>query len=263
MANFFSSCSPSVIWTIAKRDLKSTFASPKGYAIFFFFLLFLGIFFHNFMATFVELQQRAPMTGGQAPGLDQLLKALFYNLHFILILIIPAVTMSSFSEEKKNQSFRLLLNAPISPFQIVMGKYLAVLLCMLAALLCSTVFPLFIGIYGNPDFGIIVSSYLGIFLLISAQISLGIWISSMTQNQFIAFLFTMCGLFLLLILNWLARDIAQGGSFERFLKYLASTEHLDIFLKGMITVSDITYFVCFTAIFLFFTTVIIDSQRWR
>ena len=85
----------------------------------------------------------------------------------------------------------------------------------------------------------------------------------MTTNQFMAFLFTMFGLFLLLILNWIAPNLAGGGTLESVLKYIASTDHLDVFFRGTLAVSDVTYFICFIAVFLFFTNVVLDSQRWR
>ncbi len=253
----------SPVMTIAWRDLRSYFASPKGAAIFFFFLGFMGFFFQNFVATFVEMTQRAPMFGGEAPTLEQLLRALFYNLHFILILIIPAVTMSSFSEERRNQTIRLLQTSPVTATQIVLGKFLASASVLGVVLVCSAVYPIFTKLYGNPDMGVILVSYLGIFLLMCSQVAFGLWVSSMTTNQFMAFLFTMFGLFLLLILNWIAPNITGGGMMESVVKYLASTDHLDQFFKGMLTVSDVTYFVCFIAIFLFFTNVVLDSQRWR
>jgi ABC-2 type transport system permease protein len=251
------------VMTIARRDLKSYFTSPKGAAILWFFLIFMGFFFQNFVATFVEMEQRAPMMGGQAPTLDQLLRALFYNLHFILILVVPAVTMASFAEERRNQSLRLLQTAPITATQIVFGKFLAAATMMALVLAASAVYPLFTVKFGNPDNAVIATSYLGIFLLMCSQVAFGLWISSMTSNQFMAFLFTMFGLFLLLILNWIAPNITGGGVTERVVKYLASTEHLDVFFKGMLTVTDVVYFICFIATFLFFTNVVLDSQRWR
>jgi ABC-2 type transport system permease protein len=253
----------SAVMTIAWRDLRSYFASPKGAAIFFFFLGFMGFFFQNFVATFVEMTQRAPMFGGEPPTLEQLLRALFYNLHFILILIIPAVTMSSFSEERRNQTIRLLQISPVTATQIVLGKFLASAAMLAAVLVCSSVYPLYTKMYGNPDTGVIIVSYLGIFLLMCSQVAFGLWVSSMTTNQFMAFLFTMFGLFLLLILNWIAPNITGGGIMESIVKYIASTDHLDQFFKGMLTVSDVTYFLCFIAMFLFFTNVVLDSQRWR
>lgn len=252
-----------VAWAIALRDFRSFFASPKGLAIFFFFLAFMGFFFHIFVGRFVAMQQEAMMRGGQVPPLENLLTALFHNLHFILLLIVPAVTMASFAEENKNHSIRLLHTAPIRPLHIVLGKFLATSLMMSLVLLASLVFPLFTVGYGNPDLGVILSAYLGLFLLICSQLSLGIWISSMTKNQFLAFLFTMFGLFLLLILNWLAPNLSGGGLAGGVLEYLASAEHLERLMKGTITFRDIFYFICFTSLFLFFTNVVLDSQRWR
>lgn len=251
------------VFTIAWRDVRSYFASPKGAAIFFFFLGFMGFFFQNFVATFVEMTQRAPMFGGEAPSLEQLLRALFYNLHFILILVIPAVTMSSFSEERRNQTIRLLQTSPVTATQIVLGKFLASSSVLALVLACSAVYPAYTKMYGNPDMGVITVSYVGIFLLMCSQVAFGLWVSSMTTNQFMAFLFTMFGLFLLLILNWIAPNITGGGMMESVVKYLASTDHLDMFFKGMLTVADVTYFLCFIAMFLFFTNVVLDSQRWR
>lgn len=253
----------SPVLTIAWRDVRSYFTSPKGAAIFFFFLGFMGVFFWSFVSTFAEMQQRAPMMGGEAPTIEQLLRALFYNQHFIFLLVIPAVTMSSFSEERRNQTIRLLQTSPVTATQIVFGKFLASVGVLALVLACSAVYPLYTKLYGNPDGGVILTSYVGMFLLVCAQVAFGLWVSSMTTNQFMAFLFTMFGLFLLLILNWIAPNITGGGIMESVVKYLASTDHLDMFFKGLLTVSDVTYFLCFTALFLFFTNVVLDSQRWR
>jgi ABC-2 type transport system permease protein len=251
------------ILAIAKRDLKAYFASPKAPAIFWFFLLFMGFFFNNFVSMFMRMANQAPMMGGQAPTVEQLLKALFYNQNFIFLLIIPAVTMASFSEERRNQSLRLLLTAPCTSLEIVLGKFISATSLMLIVLIASAVYPLYTVFYGNPDKMIILTSYLGLTLLVMSQIAFGLWISSLTSNQFLAFVFTMFGLFLLLILNWMAPNIGGGGLFESVLKYIANTEHLEPFFKGTLSVSHTTYFLIFTGLFLFFTNVTLDSQRWR
>jgi ABC-2 type transport system permease protein len=251
------------IIAIARRDLRAYFSSPRAAAIFWFFLIFMGFFFNNFIHMFMQMTTQAPMMGGQAPTLEQLLKALFYNLHFILLLVVPAVTMASFSEEKRNQSIRLLQTAPCTALEIVLGKFFAAGALMGLVLLASAVYPLFTITHGNPDKMMILSSYLGLFLLVSSQLAFGLWVSSMTSNQFMAFLFTMFGLFLLLILNWMAPNLSGGGLTESVMKYIASSDHLDAFFKGTISVAHTTYFLVFTGMFLFFTNVTLDSQRWR
>lgn len=251
------------VLTIAKRDLLAYFHSMKGSVIFWFFLIFIGFFFSSFLRTFMEIQARAPMMGGEAPTLEQLLTAIFHNIHFILLLAVPAVTMSTFAEEKRSQSIRLLQTSPISASQIVFGKFLACVAMLGLVLLASAVFPLFTMKYGNPDPGPILTSYLGIFLLMCSQVAFGLWISSMTNNQFLAFLFTIFGLFLLLILNWIAPNISSSQGVESVVKYLASTTHLEVLFKGMLTVGDLMYFGVFICMFLFFTNAVLDSQRWR
>lgn len=253
----------SAVFTIAKRDMKSYFASPKGGAILFFFLILMGSFFQNFVVSYVEYEQRAAAMGGQAPTLEQLLRAFFYNLNFILVLIVPAVTMASFSEEKRNSSLRLLQTSPVKPIEIVLGKFVATAGMMGIVLLASSVYPLYLAMFGNPDSGVITASLIGMFLLMCSQLAFGLWVSSMTNNQFMAFLFTMFGLFMLLVLNWLAPTLSGGGTAEKIIKYVASTDHLDSFLKGMISVSHVSYFLCFTALFIFLTNVSLDSERWR
>ena len=133
----------SSITAIARRDLRAYFSSPRAAAIFWFFLIFMGFFFNNFVGMFMQMTSQAPMMGGQAPNLEQLLKALFYNLHFILLLVVPAVTMASFSEEKRNQSIRLLQTSPCTALEIVLGKFFAAAGLMTLVLLASVVYPLF------------------------------------------------------------------------------------------------------------------------
>lgn len=251
------------ILAIARRDLKAYFSSPKAAAIFWFFLIFMGVFFNNFVALFMKMSSQAPMMGGQAPTIEQLLKALFYNQNFIFLLIIPAVTMASFSEERRNQSIRLLLTSPCTALEIVLGKFLAATTLISLVLFASAVYPLYTVIYGNPDTMMILCSYLGLLLLVMSQIAFGLWISSITTNQFLAFVFTMFGLFLLLILNWMAPNIGGTGITASVMKYIASSDHLEAFFKGTISVGHTAYFIIFTAMFLFFTNVTLDSQRWR
>ncbi len=251
------------VFAIARRDLASYLAAPKAAAIFWFFLMLMGVFFFLFIQMFLMYQQQAPMSGQQPPSIDQFSLALFQNIHFILLLVVPGITMGSFADEKRNHSFKLLQTAPISSLQIIMGKFLGTCLVMFTMLAMSFIYPAFLIIYGTPDIGVILTSYLGVALLICAQLSFGIWISSMTTNQFLAFLFTMFGLFSLLIMSWAAPNIGASGSLEAILKYIAVSTHFEPFLKGIVSVVDVGYFLCFSALFLFFTNVVVDSQRWR
>jgi len=223
----------------------------------------MGLFFQSFANSYLQYQEQALQYGGEGPKLSQLLTALFQNMHFIFLFIIPAVTMSSFAEDKKTQVNRLLQTAPVSTSHVVLGKFAAAAGILGLALLASAVFPLYLFKYGNPDPGQILSSYAGVFLLMCSQIAIGLWISSLVSHQFLAFLFTAFALFLLLILAWIAPNITSTGMVEEFVKYLAVTTHLDNFFNGLITVTDLVYFLVFISLFLFFTNVSVDAQRWR
>ena len=251
------------LFTIARRDLISYFSSLKGAVVFWFFLMFLGFFFYSFILTFVQMQQQAAMLGGNTVTLGQLMTAIFNNVHFILLLVVPAINMSTFAEEKRNGSLRLLLTAPVSTLAIVLGKFLACIGLMALVLMTSLVFPIFVMKYGSADVGQILASYLGLLLLMGAQVAFGLWVSAITGNQFLAFIFTMFGLFLLLILNWISPSLAASEGSQGIIRYLASSTHLDMFFKGMLTVADTGYFLLFAVTFLFFTHVALDSQRWR
>lgn len=253
----------SAVLTIASRDLKSYFSSLKGAVTFFFLLMFMGLFFQSFCDTYLQLQEQAGQYGGEAPKLSQLMTAIFQNLHFIFLFIVPAVTMASFAEERKTQVDRLLQTAPVSSLQIVFGKFVAAAGILALVLIASSVFPLYLFKYGNPDFGPILTSYLGIFLLMGAQVAFGLWVSSLFTHQFLAFIFTAFGLFLLLILAWIAPIVSGSGVAQEFVKYMAATSHLDNLFNGLVTVADLTYFVLFIGLFLFFTNVSLDAQRWR
>ncbi len=251
------------IFTIAKRDFISHIYSVKAGLIFWVFLMFIGVFFQAFISTYMQMQQSAPMMGGQAPTLEQLVKAIFANTHFILMFIVPGLTMGAFAEEKRLKTFRLLQTAPVTSMEIVLGKFLANAGLMLLVLVAAMIYPGFLMKYGNPDIGPIWTSFAGFFLLICAQVAFGLWISSMTETLLIAYFGTLFALFLLLILTWIAPSLTGNGVMESFLKYIAFSNHLEQFMKGIVSVSAVVYFMCFTALFLFFTNVVLDSQRWR
>ena len=251
------------ILALAGRDFRANMFSLRGASIMFFFLIILGAFFQSFVYTFVEMSSSAPSMGASPPNLDQLVQATCHNLNFILLMALPAVTMASFSEERKTKSLRLLQTAPIGAFEIVMGKFFACFMVLSVVLVGSFVYMGFIAAYGKPDFGLMASSYLGLFLLVASHVAFGIFVSSMTSHQFLAFIFTLGGLFFMLILNWIAPNIASDTGVQGFVKYLASTTHLDPFFKGVISVGDVSYFLLMTVLFLFLSAQVIDSQRWR
>ncbi|MCY4381106.1 MAG: ABC transporter permease subunit [Proteobacteria bacterium] len=253
-------------WLIAAKDFKSGFSTPRTGALIFFLLGISAIFFATFVQSFVAASAQNPMGmggGGNTPPIQELIKGLIYNLQFLLVLILPAVTMGAFADELKTQTIRFLQTAPISSWSVVFGKYLSRFFTLLFAVLLCSVFPLYFVIYGNPEPMATLVGYLGLMLLISYQVAFGIWVSSLTSQQFLAFLFTMLGIFTFFILDFVAPKIAGSGVLSNVLQYLAPLSHFESFLNGVISVEDVSYFVLMTICFLFFANVSYDSKRWR
>lgn len=248
---------------IARRDLKAQLFSLRGCVVLFFFLIILGVFFQSFVYTFVDLQQENPLLGAEPPSLDQLIRAISQNLHYVLLMALPALTMASFAEEKKTKVFRLLLAAPLKPWEIVVGKYFAAVGLLMIVLVSSLVYIGFLEAYAKPDLGLVLTSYMGLSLFVASHVAFGIWVSSQTQHQFLAFIFTLAGIFLMVVLNWIAPHIAGSEGVEAFVKFLASSSHLEPFFQGLITVSDVGYFLSLTGLFLGLTCLSVEGERWR
>lgn len=250
-----------MVLTIARRDIVSFFATLRGPAIIWFFLLFTGIFFWSFINTFLDFQNAAEALPGEKPSLEQLIAAVFQNIQFILMLVIPAVTMAAFAEERKHRTHRLLLSAPIHPWQIVLGKLVG---CYtIIAIVIAATMPLigFALVYGNPDPGPIVTAYAGLLMLALAQVAFGVFVSAVIHHQFLSFVFTLCGLFLAMILGWIARSLTQNDIGQNLMRYLSSTQHLDPLLKGFVSVYDVAYFVIFALAFYLMTVYTIETAR--
>lgn len=251
---------------IAKRDFKSGFSTPRTGVLIFFLLGINAMFFASFLKAY--LAQPSPMMGmgggpPPPPPIQEFVKGLIYNLQFLFMMVVPAVTMGAFAEEFKTKTVRFLQTAPVSSLAVVLGKFLARFTTLLVAILLCAVFPAFFLIFGNGEFPTTVASYFGLALLMAFQVAFGVWVSSLTSQQFIAFLFTILGLFTFFILDFITPKLVEAGVVSNVLTYLAPLTHFDNFLNGLITVEGVAYFLVITIGFLFLAQVSYDSRRWR
>ncbi|HZU06738.1 MAG TPA: ABC transporter permease [Chloroflexota bacterium] len=233
------------IWAIAQRELQSYFVSPLAYIIGFFFLLASGLLF----ALILGLSSEAT------------LRPLFGQLAVILLFIAPALTMRLLAEEQRTGTLELLLTAPVRDSELVLGKFLGVFLLLLALLAVTLVYPAILFLAGNPDRGPILSGYLGVILLGAAFLAVGLFASSLTQNQIIAYLLA----FVLLLLLWLADGMGNftGGRIGDLFRFLSVTRHFDEFPRGIIDTRHVVYFLSVIAAALFFTVLSVQARRWR
>lgn len=252
------------IWAIFKKEIKTYFTSPIAYVVITVFLVLIGFFFYSLIWWFnsQSLQMAQNQYYYQQLNINQMVYSpLFQNMSIILLLMIPLLTMRLFSEEKKINTDELLYTCPISINQIILGKYFASLFVLLAMLLLTGILSIFTFAYGNPELVPILNGYLGLFLQGAAFIAVGIFFSSLTENQIVAAVLTFGTLLLFWILNW--ASYSAGGMWKSVLNYLSFIQHFDDMTRGILDTTDLVYYLSFIFLGLFLTHSVIQSRRWR
>lgn len=249
---------------VLRKELTTYFATPIFYLMGFFFLLVEGfLFFFIYFSYF----QTASFQVTQNPQLATLLdpyqvvfRSFFEDLGFIFLLITPILTMRLLAEEKRSGTSELIFTYPLPDWAVILGKFLAALAVFATFIVFTFCYPLIFAFLTRMDWGQIASGYVGVLFLGAACLALGLFASSLTQNQIIAAIST----FALLLLFWLIgaqQDVgsAPGG----ILSALSLREHLPNLAKGVIDTKDLIFYLCFTYFFLFLTKRQLESRRWR
>ncbi len=252
------------IWALCKKEIKTYFTSPIAYVVITVFLVLVGFFFYSLIWWFnsQSLQMARNPYYFQQLNINQMVYSpLFHNISIILLLMIPLLTMRLFSEEMKINTDELLYTCPISINQIILGKYFASLIVLVVMLLLTGILSVFTFAYGNPEITPILSGYLGLFLMGAAFIAVGIFFSSLTENQIVSAILTFGALLLFWILNW--ASYSAGGIWKSVLNYLSFFQHFDDMTKGILDTTDIVYYISFSFLGLFLTHSVIQSRRWR
>ena len=180
----------------------------------------------------------------------------------LLILLFSALlTMRLISEERKLGTWELLLTAPAREYEIVLGKFFSCLLVLAGMLILTLYFPLLLMIFGDPDIGPILTSYLGLFLLGSASVAIGIFASSLTPNQIVSAVVAGGILFGLWFLGMVGSLIPEP--LGEILSYFSLSEHFPGFVRGVVDTRDLVYYLSVTAVFLFLSVRSIETERWR
>jgi ABC-2 type transport system permease protein len=251
------------IVALAHKELRSYFVSPIAYVLLLFFTLLFGWFYVASINLMVQLSTgQFGMGGPESVNLnDFMIRPLFGNTAVILLFLLPMLTMRAYAEEKRSGTIELLLTSPLSDVQIIMGKFLGAMALYTLMLALTLVHIGILFWYSDPEWGQVLSGYLGLFLMGGAFISIGLAISSMTKNQIVAGVATFAVLLLLWIVNWIG-DTA-GGTTQAVLNYLSILEHFDDFSKGVIDTTHVTYYLSFIALGLFLTAKSMDIARWN
>ncbi len=255
------------IGLIYRRELKSYFNSLTAYIVIVMFLLVTGYFFYTLLATFsiVSFQaQTDPMLAKQYQLLninETVVRPLFGSISIIMLLMAPLLTMRLFSEEKKTGTIELMLTFPVNDIDVIMGKYLACFTVLLTMILLTATYPILLIVLGEPEVKPILSGYLGLILLGGAFISLGIFTSSLTENQIVAASISFGMLFFFWLISYSVNLVS--ADLGQVLSYLSINEHIESLSKGVVDSEDIIYYLCFIAMFLFLTLRSLETNRWR
>ncbi|MDQ7072724.1 MAG: ABC transporter permease [Gammaproteobacteria bacterium] len=239
------------IWFIMKRELSGYFATPVAYVFIIIFLLLTG-FSTFYLGNFFER--------GEADLYP------FFSIHpWLYVLLIPAISMRLWSEERKNGSIELLMTLPVSVIEAVLGKFLAAWAFTGLALLLN--FPLWITVnyLGSPDNGVIFAGFLGSLLMAGGFLAIGSCISAMTKNQVIAFVLSLIvslifvlsgyGIVLDFFSSWAPKTLVEAISSFSFLT------HFDAISKGVIDMRDMLYFASVILVWLFANAIVINARK--
>jgi ABC-2 type transport system permease protein len=205
---------------------------------------------------------RGAMGGSPPMNVNQdLLRPVVQNMLVVLLFVMPMITMRTYSEEKRSGTIELLLTSPVTDFEIIMGKFLGAMGLFAAMLAVTLPHVAILFRYGNPEWKPIVTSYLGLLLFGGCFISLGLFISSLTNNQIVAAAVTFSVFLMLWVINWLGSF--STGWVADVTNYLSITDQLDDFTKGVIDTSHLIYYLSFITFGLFLTAKAVDTERWR
>ncbi|MBI9038688.1 MAG: ABC transporter permease subunit [Bacteroidales bacterium] len=235
------------IWTISKRELQSFFDSLMAYVMIILFLGFSGFFTWLYGSDVFFVQQAS-------------LQSFFGIAYWTLFFFIPALTMRQFAEENRSGTIELLLTKPISDWQLVLGKFMATLILIIIALALTIPYYISVANLGPIDHGAVWSGYLGLIFMSAAYISIGIFTSSISNNQIVGYLLALfIGIFFQIIFGILSGSV--GGFLGKLLDYLSVSTHFESISRGVIDSKDIIFFLSIIFLGLLLTEVNIRKRR--
>ena len=243
------------MYALLKKEISSFLSSLIGYIVITVFLLSVGLFMWVFPGDSNVLDNGYSNIDG-----------LFVVAPWVFMFLIPAITMRSFSDEKKSGTIELLLTRPLTDLQIILSKYLAGVILVLFSLIPTLIYYVSVHFMGNPsgniDTGGMWGSYIGLLFLASVFVSIGIFASSITENQVVAFIVAV----FLCFFSFIGFDSISGldlfGKVDTLIMSLSVNEHYISMSRGVIDTRDVFYFLSVIGIFILFTKTTLESRKW-
>jgi ABC-2 type transport system permease protein len=253
------------VLAIAAKEIRVATVSPILYVVAGVFSVIVGWFFWLMVSSAVAQSLQMLRVQGAMPQVDitdLVLQSMFRTMHVVILLVIPLLTMRLLSEERKNRTVELLLTSPLTLAQVVAGKYIAVLLLYAGILALTLYMPVMLALWGAVNWPTALLGYLGLLCVGAIYLALGLLASSLTENQISAGIITL-GLLLGLWVLGGAASIVEADAVRPVLEYLSVTQHLDNFIKGLLSSVSVVYSISLTAFSLFLAHRVLDSGRWR
>ncbi len=248
-----------MILTIAARELRSLFLSPLAWSILAVLQFLLALVFSARVEKFLQRQPRLVGFEGEPGVTIYVVSELFGAASWLMLLVIPLLTMRLVSEERRNRTLPLLLSAPVSMTEIVLGKYLGIMLFLCCVLGLVTLMPLSLLSGGSLDFGLLASGLLGLILVTASFASAGLFLSTMTEQPTVAAISTFGLLLLLWILD--QAETVTGEGQDAVLTYLSIRSHYEALLKGVFDTQDVVYYLLFIVTFVVLSIRRLDADR--
>lgn len=252
------------IWPVFKKELRLYFSSPVAWVVMTIFLFIAGYFFYSIFAfyTLASMQSAMnPQMGRDLSVTDSVLRPLFSNMSVILLLLMPLITMRLFAEERRSGTIELLLTYPVRDGAVLIAKYLAALALYALMLALTLLYPGIVAYFTRLEWGPLLSGYLGLLLMGATFLAVGIFASSLTENQIVASITTFGVLLFLWVIGWSAEYV--GGGWGRVLSHLSLLDHFDTFARGVLDTKDIVYYLNVTILALFLTLRSLEARRWK
>lgn len=247
------------MWSIAKRELHALFLSPLAWSILAVVQLILGLVFAVRVSMYLEPDFQTQLAQvPNPPGITSLIVGHVYVwASIVFMMVTPLLTMRLVSEERRTKTLALLISAPVSMTQIILGKYIGLLLFMLSMLSMITLMPLSLLMGGTLDFGQLCSGFIGLGLLMATFAAIGLYISTLTAHPTVAAISTFGSLLLLWMIDWASSSEEQSG----LLGYLSLTTHYQVLLKGLFSTQDLVYYLLLIGLFLILSIQRLDAER--
>jgi len=247
-----------MILTIAWRELRNLFLSPLAWCVLAVVQLIHSWWFAVSLDYFLRLAPAMAQSPNARGVTESVGGSLFGVATFVMLLVIPLLSMRLVAEERRNGTLALLLSAPVSMTDIVLGKYLGLMIFLFVMVLLTTLMPLSLELGTHLDYGRLAGGVLGLTLLVGAFASAGLYMSTLTRQPVVA---AVSGFGLLLFL-WIINAFAKGDNrFTGMLHYLSLIDHYDALMRGAFNSSDAVYYLLFIVAFLVFSVRRLDGYR--